>query len=160
VRRRLTLVALIVVIAIAAAGTLLWIAGVLRPVPRFEPGVVVASVRRGGALDLTVDVSGPAPIDRAGETVRQVARAIASGRMSERLTIMFDFRTGTAPLMRLVYDPGVIAAGAVFAGSGDHMLGLAGAGSRWPARSDPRVAAYCGRMETLAEPFCKRVTGG
>ncbi len=159
-RRSVALAALIVVIAIAAAGTVLWITGILRPAPEVAPGVVRSATRRNGALDLIVDVGGARPVDRAGETVRRMARTIATGGLPGLTLVTFDIRAAAMPLMRLAYDPGVLASGAVSGGSGDHMLGLAGAGSRWPTRQDPRVADYCGRMETMTQPFCKHVTGG
>ena len=159
-RGRATLAALIAVIALAAVGTVLWITGILRPPPVIAPGAIVAVARPGGTLDLTVDVSGAVPMDRAGETVRQVARSIAGGRLSAPSLVLFDVRAAGAPLMRLAYDPGVLASGAVSGGTGDHMLGLAGLGSRLPARTDARLVAYCGRMETMTGAFCKRTRGG
>ncbi len=159
-RSRATLVVLIVVIALAGVGTVLWITGILRPAPPIAPGVVRAVSRPAGVLDLTVDVSGVVPIDRAGETVRQVARSIARGALSAPPLVLFDFRAAGAPLMRLAYDPGVLASGAVSGGTGDHMLGLAGLGSRLPVRNDARLVAYCGRMETMTGAFCKRTRGG
>lgn len=158
-RRRLTLAALILMIALAAAGTVLWITGILRPAPSVAPGVIRSALREGGTLALIVDAPDAAPIDGAGETVRAVARAVAGGRVSARL-LVFDVRTHAGPLMRLVYDPGILAAGAVSGGTGDHMLGLAGAGSRWPQRAEPAVERYCARMKTATQPFCERVTRG
>jgi hypothetical protein len=156
-RRRALLAVIVAVVVLTAAGTILWIAAILRPAPQIPPAPVVAERIEGGVLVLTVAPSGGDPIDTIGATVRSIGRTIASGRMpaaDHAVAIAFEAKS---PALRLVFDRGILVAGVISGQSPDHLLGLAGAGTRWP---DPRAAAdYCGRMETVRGTFCKHVRG-
>lgn len=147
---------LLVAAAIAlltVAGTALWIAGVARPAPRVAEAAMLSATMAGRTLVIVIDAGRADPIGRAAATLDSYARALATGRIQARVMELRVDRGGR-PFMRLVFDGGVLASGAVAGGAPAHLLDLAGDGSRWPARDDAAVQSYCGRIETADKPFC------
>lgn len=162
--RRFLLFAVAALVAVlTVAGTALWIVHYARPAPAVAPAPVRASRFSGGTLVLVVE-AGPAShaIDRAAATIADLARAIASGRTGTAAPVSLvdvAVESGGRPLMRLLYTGGVLASGAVAGETPDHLLGLAGAGSRRPPSTDPAARAYCNRFDTATGAFCKTVAG-
>lgn len=148
----------IVVGALTALGTVLWIVAIAQPAPQIAPARVVSSRFVDGRLVLTLDLAGGDAMDRLGAATQAIGLAMATGRSPVPGRIALVELDSASPSLRLIFDAGILTAGAASSQTPDHLLGLAGAGSRWP---DPRSAyAYCGRMETMRGDFCTHVAAG